>query len=249
MSKPTIPIDFYLEAASVFHWATKRHYQLWFTGQARTRHRRTESVLRRLTKSGKLRAVYYGKKLIYSIPRISKGTKNDEFSGLSKVVHGLACTECLVRFFRSRTDGTVIAECYFSGLGAVPEWGIVYPNGNMLLFEFCTKHNFFFSGNVQGKLSAYRQNLEKIEDKFNAKAMVVFVIDVPRITLEKYIISRAYAGSASAEGDTFPFNPFFFTDYETFLNVPIGQALYEPIYIWSDGKNYPLTNNVRSENH
>src|SRR5512141_2425552 len=99
MTKPAIPLNAYLDAASVFHWATKRHYQLWFTGQARTRHRRTESVLRRLTQSGKLRAVYYGKKLIYAVPRRSKGTKNDEFAGLSKVVHGLACTECLVRFY------------------------------------------------------------------------------------------------------------------------------------------------------
>jgi hypothetical protein len=234
MTRLTIPLHAYIEAANVFHWATKRHYQLWFTGQAKTRHRRTESVLKRLTRSGKLRAVYYGKKLIYSVPRKSKGMKQDEFAGLSKVVHGLACTECLVRFFRSRTDGTVVAERFFSTLGAVPEWGIVYPNGTMLLFEFCTRDNFFFSGKLTGKMAAYRNNLERIEESFNAKAVVVFVVDVKREILDRFVKARV----------TDP-GPYFFSDYETFLKMPIGRALYEPIYTWSfDAKLYPLSRNV-----
>jgi len=232
MNKTTIPLNAYMEAAGVFHWATKRHYQLWFTGQARTRHRRTETALRRLSHSGKLRAFYYGKKLIYSVPRKSKGTRLDEFAGLSKVVHGLACTECLVRFFRSRIDGTVIAERYFSTLGAVPEWGILYPNGSLLLFEFCTKDNFFFSGKVIGKMAAYRKNLERIEEKFAARAVVVFIADVKPGVLERFVKSRLMS-----EGK------FFFCDYETFLTLPIGRAIYEPIYTWSfDGKRYPLSN-------
>lgn len=223
----------------MFHWATKRHYQLWFTGQTRTRHRRTESALRRLTQSGRLRAVYYGKKLIYSLPRKSKGSRTDEFSGLSKVVHGLACTECLVRFIRSKMDGTVIAERYFSTLGIVPEWGIVYSSGSMLLFEFCTRNNFLFSGKLIGKVSAYRKNLERVENRFNAKAIVVFVVDVKREILDRFVKSRI-----TDEG------PYFFTDYETFLTVPLGRALYEAIYTWSfDGQLHPLSRNVQPENH
>jgi len=47
--------DLFLEAAQVFHWATKRHFQLWFTGRQAKRHRRTEVVLRRLSERKKLR--------------------------------------------------------------------------------------------------------------------------------------------------------------------------------------------------
>jgi hypothetical protein len=149
-------------------------------------------------------------------------------------------------------DGEVIAERFFYGLGLVPEWGIRYPNGMMLLFEFCTKSNFMFSRMMIAKIMAYLRNLGKIEDKFQAKAIVVFVIDVPRATVERFVgslkreVGSVAADDASAlyEGDSFPLNPFFFTDYETFLKVPLGKQLYEPIYFWRDGKQYPLSKNV-----
>lgn len=247
MAKNTIPINWYLDVAEVFHWATIVHFILWFTGSWR-RHRRTETVLRRLVKSGKLRAIRYGKRLIYSVPRRVKGKSDDELWGLSKVVHGLACTECLVRFWRSKMDGEVIAERFFYGLGSVPEWGIRYPNGKMILLEFCTKSNFYFSGLMKGKLGAYTRNIAKIEEKFQAKAIVVFVIDVPRETVNRFVgnlkrdVGSVADGdqSASYEGDRFPSDPFFFTDYETFLKVPIGKQLTENIYFWVDGKTYPL---------
>ncbi len=232
MSAPPTPSeDYYLEVMLVSVWWMMRHLQILFTGQTHTRHRRTETVLRRLTKKGKLRAVQYGKKLIYAVPRRSKSTKEDEFAGFSKVAHGLAVTECLVRFYRSNPDGTLIAEREFTKLGAVPEWGILYPHGTLLLIEFSTKHDFLFSGKMLGKLAAYQRNLEHIESKFQAKASVVFVVDVRREILERYLASRLMK-----EG------PFFFTDYKTFLNVRIGEALFEPIYIWTaNGKAYPLT--------
>jgi hypothetical protein len=204
-------------------------------------------VLKRLVKNGKLRAVRYGKRLIYSIPRKGKGI--DEFAGLTKVVHGLACTECLVRFYRSRMDGEIIAERHFYGLGSVPEWGIRYPNGKMLLFEFSTRSNFLFTNMMNGKISAYQRNLEKIEEKFQAKAIVLFVIDVPRDTVERYVGSlggrSARSAALRAGGGTSPLLPLFFTDYKTFLNVPIGSQLVAPIYFWShDGGEYPLSQNA-----
>ncbi len=202
--------------------------------------------MHRLVKKGRLRSVFYGSKLIYAIPR--KGNV-DEFSGLSKVVHGLACTEGLVRFYRSNLDGTVIAEKYFRSFGSVPEWGIIYPNGKMLLFEFSTKSNFFFSGKMSGKLGAYKKNLDKIEERFKAKAIVVFVVDVPKETVERFVGSLngrpACSASLRPEGDTFPLHPFFFVDYATFKAVPIGNQLTAPIYIWGvDGKQYKLSENV-----
>lgn len=239
MPKYAIPIDFYIGAAQVFHWATKRHFQLWFTGDESKRHRRTETVLRRLSTRGKLRSIFYGKQLIYAAPKNVKGKTSDELYGLSKVAHGLACTEGLVRFYRARTDGTVVAERFFYGCGSVPEWGIVYPEGRMLLFEFCTKSNFLFSGKVKGKLQAYSKNLEKIERKFNAKARVVFVIDIEKEMLERFVNGERFAGTTDG-----PLSKVFFSDYRSFKKVPIGQQLTAPIYFWNDGKQYPLRKNV-----
>src|SRR5258706_10855683 len=156
MARNTIPMDRYIEAAQVFHWATKEHFSLWFTGRL-DRHRRTESVLHKLVLKDRLRCVRFGKRLVYTVPRRTKGkiptlvTEKKTYEagvseaaviGANKIVHGLACTESLIRFWRSRADGEIVAERFFYGLGAVPEWGIRYPNGKMLLFEFCTKSNF-----------------------------------------------------------------------------------------------------------
>src|SRR5258706_4774995 len=103
MTNNYIRDDLFLDWAEGFHWATKRHFQLAITGQAPKRHRRTEIVLKRLSQRKKLRAIRYGKELIYALPRKTK--KVTEFESMSKIYHGLACTECLVKFYRSRMDG------------------------------------------------------------------------------------------------------------------------------------------------
>ncbi len=243
-------MDWYLDVAQVFHWASKEHFSLWFSGSTK-RHRRTESVLNRLVKRNKLRAVRYGKRLIYSVPRRIKGKTVDELSGLTKVAHGLACTECLVRFYRSRMDGELIPERFFYGLGSVPEWGIRYPNGKMILFEFATKSNFVFTNLMNGKISAYKRNIEKIEEKFQAKAIVVFVVDVPRGVVERYVgtLEREAGSVAGAppDGGFSPLLPLFFTDYQSFLDIPIGSALIAPIYFWAiDRKVHQLSNDYGS---
>lgn len=246
MPRYSIPMEKYIEASQVFHWATKRHFQLWFTGQESIRHRRTESVLHRLSKQGKLRSITYRRKLIYVAPKHVKGKTVDELYGLSKVAHGLACTEGLVRFYRARTDGIVVAERFFFGCGSIPEWGIMYPEGKMLLFEYCTKSNFFFSGKVRGKLRAYSRNIEKIERKFNVKAIVVFVFDVPKRVVENFVLGERHVGSVAGAppNSADALSSAFFTDTESFLKVPIGEQLIAPIYYWSDGKQYPLRKNV-----
>jgi hypothetical protein len=248
MSRNTIPIEYYLDAAAVFHYATKEQFNLLLTGSSR-RNTRTEIVLLRLSRRKKLKAIKYGKKLVYVAPRKAKGERVDDLAIYPKIVHGLSCTEGLVRFWRARTEGEIIAERYFYGCGIVPEWGIRYPDGKMLLFEFSTKSNFQFSGLMNGKINAYRRSLEKIEEKFSAKAVVVFVLDVPRVTVKRYVgilggrtaPSPTANASASDEGDRFPFDPFYFVDNETFLKIPIGEQLKAPIYFWMDGKEYPLT--------
>ena len=252
-------------AAQVFHWFTKEHIILWFLG-ALKRHRRTEDVLPLLVQKGKLRCVKFGKRLIYTVPRRTKGKlpvllqEKSEYepkvteaaiAGRNKILHGLACTECLVRVYRSRTESMIIAERYFYGLGAVPEWGIRYPNGKLLLFEFSTEDNFERTNMIKGKMNAYQRQLEKIEEEFQAKATVLFVLDIPRGKVENFVGSlRREAGSvadgdpsALDGGDSFPSYPFFFTDYKTFLDVPFGQQMTAPIYFWMDGKEYPLAKN------
>src|SRR5688572_13576077 len=114
--------DLVMEWAKVFHWAEKRHFQLAIHGVAPKRQRRIEIDLRRLSERKKLRTARYGKKLVYALPRTTKNF--DEFEMMSKIRHGLACTECLVRCYRSRVDGEIIAERFFRGCGSVPEWGI-----------------------------------------------------------------------------------------------------------------------------
>jgi hypothetical protein len=105
---------------------------------------------------------------------------------------------------------------------------------------------------MKGKLSAYKKHLEDIERKFKSEAMVLFVLDISRNKVKRYVGSLGSGAgsvadgdqSALYEGDTFPFNPLFFVDYETFLKVPYGKQLYEPIYFWSlDGRAYPLSKN------
>lgn len=205
-------IENYLEASEVFHWAYMSHYVRWMTGRS-GRHQRTEKVLKRLVKNGKLKAMMYGKRLVYTRRRTPL-----------QLYHGLQTTECLVRLHNVKRDGVAIPERYFRKLGAVPEFGILYPDGTLLLVEFSTKSNFFFTGMMSGKLNAYRKNLKGIEEKFNGKAKVIFILDVPRETVERYVGSLkrdvgsvASLPSALYEGVA-PLDPFIFTDYKTFLD-------------------------------
>ena len=240
MRRSKITLDSYLEAAQLFHWATKEHYILWFTGTIQ-RHRRTECALLKLVRNGKLKAVRYGKRLVYSVPRRVQMRKpillqekattdpiigDQAVDGLTKVYHGLGCTEGMVRFWRSRMDGEIIPERFFFGCGSVPEWGIRYEN-KLLLYEFCTRSNFLFGNNMRMKIESYNRNLEKIEKKFKAQAIVVFVIDMPEENVANFV-RRVQPN-------------YYFVDYQNFLKVPIGRQLYEPIYLWSDGQKYPLS--------
>lgn len=225
MTSDTISQKKYLSAAQLFHWATKEHFTLWFTG-ATLRHRRTEAILPRLVKKGYLFSAKYGKKLVYTVPRRVRDEEH-----LLKVEHGLGCTEGLVRFFWSRMDCEIIQERYFIGCGSVPEWGIRYPNGNMILFEFSTESDFTYSNKIKNKLSAYRKNIDAINRRFNSQSVLVFVLDVEREKVKRFVDKMK------------PVNlPVFFIDYETFKAVRITKQLTAEIYFWGeDGATYPLT--------
>lgn len=232
-----IPKEKYLEASQLFHWATKEHFILWLTGEVK-RHRRTEIILPRLaskwankaTRGRSLFATKYGKRLIYACPRKVRHPDH-----LLKVEHGLGCTEVLVRFWRSNNSAIVIEERHFTRFGAVPESGLWYPNGKMLLIEFSTKNDFEYSNKMKSKLAAYRNHLWEINAKFKTNCFLVFVIDVSRERVLKLAL------------EVMPTHlPVYFVDYDTFKSVPIGQQISSPIYIYGeDGKTYPLTEDAK----
>lgn len=228
------PQDKYLEVAQVFHWASKDHYNLWFNGNTNRCHR-TEVLLPRLSKNRShptkkkrsLVSLSYGKQMVYACPR---RWRNEET--LLKVPHGLGCTECIVRFYRSNLQTEIIAERKFVGCGTVPDFGVKFPNGKMILVEYTTKTEFSMKARIKNKLYKYQINLGKIEWNFDTKAMIIFVIDQPRENIERFVKKMI------------PIDlPVYFVDLESFKKVSIGEQLKAPIYIWGkDGESHPLTN-------
>lgn len=223
----------YLEVAQFFHWATRDHYNIWLYGST-DRNYRTEAILPRLAKRyanrnqrrHSLFATQYGKRMVYTCPRRIRNTDR-----IQKIGHGLGVTECLVRFWRANMETTVIDERFFYRLGSVPDVGFQYHKGNLLLVEYCSKSNFEQYSVIKNKIAAYKRNLWQIEEKFGGKGIIVFVIDVPQDVLQRFIWEVMPTGL-----------PAFFTDFETFKNVPIGEQLSASIYLWGeDGKTYPLT--------
>lgn len=229
MTRYTIAQKKYLSAAQLFHWATKEHFAIWFTGSA-DRHRRTEAILPRLVNKGQLFSAKFGKRLVYACPRRVRNPDH-----ILKIEHGLGCTEGLIRFWWSRMDCEIVQERYFYGCGSIPEWGLLYPNGKMLLYEFSTENDFNYNNKIKNKLAAYRKYMEQINRKFKTDSLLVFVLDVPREKVIKFVDKVKPTGL-----------PVFFVDYETFKSVPIGNQFSALIYIWGeDGSTYPLSQNVR----
>lgn len=232
MGVHTISQKRYLEAAQVFHWATQDHFTLWFTGSTK-RSKRTEAILPRLVKKGFLISTRHGKKLVYACPR---RVRHPGF--FSKVEHGLGCTEGLIRFWWSDMRAEIVEERFFYGCGSVPEWGLRYNSGKMILYEYCTADNFRRLHVMKNKLVAYRRSLEAINRRFERESLVVFVCDASGKQVESFVEKVKPAGL-----------PAFFTDYTSFTQVPIGQQLTTPIYIWGeDGLPYPLVKDVQFKN-
>lgn len=222
----------YMDVAEVFHFATRDHYVLWFTG-GMERHKQTERVLPALVRKGFLNRLKYGKRFVYATPDRVYMSKDGQEIGIFPA-HGLACTAALTRFIRSDMNGEAISEQYFQKAkwGVFPEWGILYPGRSVLLFEFHTRSNAQAYQYVPQKIARYRKELHNVKEAMNLPAVVLFVLQLTRaelvLEMKKYKLQD---------------EPFYFTDWETFLSVPFGEQLTAPIYIWGgDGKSYPLRN-------
>lgn len=227
-SSITISQKRYLAASQVFHWATQEHFTLWFTGSNK-RSKRTEVILPRLVNKGLLITTKCGKKMVYACPRRARRPGH-----FLKVEHGLGCTEGLIRFWWSDMQAEIIEERFFYGCGKVPEWGLRYDSGKMILFEYATRQNFYHTNGVKAALAAYRNHLQTINERFSRESMIVFVCDIPRDGILKFVLDSKPVGL-----------PVFFTDTEMFNRVAIGQQLTAPIYIWGeDGLSYPLVSHA-----
>jgi hypothetical protein len=213
-----------MDFMEVAHWASKRQIEIGVRGYATRRYTTLERFLKRREKNHKLRVTWmrdtkHGTIKVYAKPR---KTKNFDPYNFEDLYHGYCTTECLIRFMTTQ-EGVTIEERAFKGYGRVPEFGIQYENGTLLLCEFSTKHDTHYSGKIRGKLGGYDECLDRIDEDFNARAGVVFILDVPRQEVEDRLKRWQ------------PDGPYWFTDYETFLKVPMGQALIAPIYFRPNG--------------
>ena len=217
--RPSITKRNFLKKSQVFHFFTRTQAVRFFKGHS-GQDKRIQVLLPHSERKGKLKARWYQGRKVYVVPR--KGRLN--------IDHGLACTECLVRIWRARPYGEVYPEKDFKTYPMVPEWAIRYPNERMLLFEFSTADNSNRYALMKKKVDKYIENLHLIENDYQAKCTVLFVMDISKVKVEKFV-----------EG-IIPADALFFINYRTFLTIHSNEVLTAPVYIWGgDGKTYPLS--------
>lgn len=229
--------DDVLTAVRVFRWVTRKALELYFGGAPR-RMKALETLLPELVREGKLTATWHKGEKIYAITRKKKVMP-------VSLDHEIACAEIHIRLWRCRMEeGEIFPERAFRGFGIVPEGGIRYSKerNSMLIFEYCTRSNFAHGGVMKSKLTRYAQYLPDIEAKVERDVTVLFVIDIDREKLRDFVsrMKPILEEPVISGLGTNPRYPFFFTDYQTFKNVPVGKALSASIYFWRNGKEWRL---------
>jgi len=251
-----------LTAVRIFRWVTRSTLELYFGGAER-RMKTLEKFLPVLEREGQLNSEMHRGAKVYSIPR------KENVRPVS-MDHEIACADIHVRLWRCRMgESEIFTERAFRGFGIVPEGGIRYSEerGTMLIFEYCTRSNFTHGGVMKSKITRYKKYLPEMEEKVKRSITALFVLDIERNKVREFVgrmqqllnepVFSSFVGSlkrdvgsvadgrtsALPKGDEFPSDPFFFTDYQTFKSVPIGEALTAKIYFWTDGNEWRLTNN------
>jgi hypothetical protein len=254
--------DDVLRVIRMLRWVTRLILSLFFGGGER-RIKALEKWLPKLEREGRLYSLRHRGEKVYSIAR------QERVKPVS-MDHEIACADILVRLWRCRMEeGEIVPERAFRSFGIVPENGIRYSKerNTMLITEYESRKDFMnHRGVMKSKITRYRKYLPAMEAKFQRNITVLFVIDIERSKVREFVERMGrlldetdfsgYDGSlerevgsltgvrAGGEDRFFPFNPcFFFTDYQTFKNVPIGDALTAKIYFWNDGNEWRLTNN------
>ena len=218
MSHTYISKKRFLRDLQILPWANIDQVNMWFYGDM-LRHRRTEYLVPRLREENALVVVRWGNRNIFTTPKHKYDTHYD---------HGLGVTEILIRLWRADMSSTIVPTRFFRGLNCIPDGALKFGD-KLLLFEFCTADNVQQRLNL--KVERYRENIWGINEKFQAQSFVVFVLDVFREWITLFLSRKESARCAF----------FYFTDFESFKTVPIGQQLKARIYIWGkDGKEDSL---------
>jgi hypothetical protein len=251
--------DDVLRAIRLLRWVTRLILVLFFGGGAK-RIKALERLLPALEREGWIFAEWYRGEKVYSIARKRRVKP-------VSMEHEIACALILILLWRCRMEESeIVPERAFRGFGIVPEAGIRYSEerNTMILIEYESSKDYKRA--MKGKITRYKRYLPEMEAKFKRNITVLFVIDVERSKVKDFVMRVRHLlnmndfadfdgtwerkdGSAgggtppSYVGDTFPLNPFFFTDYQTFKSVSVGQALTAKIYFWNDGNEWRLTGN------
>ncbi len=193
------------------------------TGE-RKRVKAVEYHLPRLVKKKKLTAVRDGKRLAYKY-------SGQEGKSKTNLKHDLICTKLILKFLL-QGEGEVVAERFFQEskgrFGLVPDWAVLFKN-SILLCEYSTADNCSRKRLMKNKVKQYKKRLPSFESFFEAPAAVLFILDVPRHEVKRFV-------NETESGDI-----FYFTDFALFINTARGEELDAPIYIWGgDGTSYPL---------
>ena len=249
-----------LRIIRLLRWTTRFILVLFFGGEAR-RKKALEKLLPALEREGLIYAEWYKGEKVYSIAR------KDRVKPVS-MEHEIACALILVLLWRCRmAESEIVPERAFRGFGIVPEAGIRYSEerNTMVVIEYETRKDYKRA--MKGKITRFKKYLPDMEARFKRNITVLFVIDIERSEVKEFVrrinplldvtsfsasddTEKREDGSdavgvatASPEGDRFPSNPFFFTDYRTFASVPVGETLRAKIYFWNDDREWRLTEN------
>jgi hypothetical protein len=223
-----------LKVMEILPWASKRHIQLWIRGVPADgvvpkRDSGIEVAIKALEDEVKLKSETYRK------GRPDKAYTRRRKINIEEIPSYLENAECLVRYKVASPGAVVKSENDFKrlALGAVPEGAFLHPNGTLVLLEYSTENDWNKTRRLMKKIVAYRKCLEKIREAYGAKtACVLFIVDVDRERIARFADEFS---TKATENDL-----FYFTDYETFKRVEMGQTRNAEIYYFVDGKEYSL---------
>jgi hypothetical protein len=232
--------DNVFQAVRMFRWVTRATLVMFFEG-AEKRIKALETLLPKLEQEGRLAVDWHKGEKVYSMPRKIKVKP-------VSMDHEIACADILCRLWRCRMEeGEIFGERAFRGFRIVAESAIRYSEERnaMLFFEYCTRSNFTHGGVMKSKLTRYKKYLPDIEAKVKRSVTVLFVIDIERSKVGEFVrrMQRILSEPVFSDLAGSSRYPFFFTDYQTFKSVPVGEALSAKIYFWQDGEEWRLTGN------
>ena len=198
----------FLSDAQMFNWATAKQFRLWFHNSEARDNGRIERLLKKLSDEKRIRKVFYYGRYVYSVNRLKKRNRTPEY-----IFHGLGATEGLIRLWKADPNPKIfLYEHDFTY--QKPEFGITYSTGGTLLYEFCTFDN----------VRTLKSKIIRYEEILKPGQVVLFVCDYDRDLLKRRILKYQPQGS------------FYFTDYDTFKSVPLGEQLISKIYFSSHGE-------------